>query len=109
MREYGEWMYNPRFLDLGAIGGEWSASRPGRCTPGEIAPQYTLESSSSEYRLTVWKPLTYAITLKTEGVRSPETAVTDRTTHRQSRRYYSLREIPSCSLKDVGGVTTRGR
>jgi hypothetical protein len=31
-------MYNPHFLDLGLLGGEWSASRSCRFTPGERAP-----------------------------------------------------------------------
>jgi hypothetical protein len=29
---------DPRILDLRDIGDEWSASRPGRFTPGERAP-----------------------------------------------------------------------
>jgi hypothetical protein len=28
----------PYFLDLRLVGGEWSASHPGRFTPGERAP-----------------------------------------------------------------------
>jgi hypothetical protein len=34
----GEWRYSSTFLDLGQLdGGEWSASCPGRFTPGERA------------------------------------------------------------------------
>jgi hypothetical protein len=36
----GEWMYRSTFsLTLALAGGEWSASRPGRFTPGERAPR----------------------------------------------------------------------
>jgi hypothetical protein len=37
LRHEGVWRSgctDPRFLDLGTIGGEWSASRLGRFTPG---------------------------------------------------------------------------
>jgi hypothetical protein len=34
----GEWRYNSTDLDLALDGGEWSASRPCRFTPGEITP-----------------------------------------------------------------------
>jgi hypothetical protein len=40
LRHEGVWgsrCTDSHFLDLGIVGGEWSASRPGRCTPGEIA------------------------------------------------------------------------
>jgi hypothetical protein len=36
MKTYGEVDIYPRILDLG-ISWRWSASRPGRFTPGEIA------------------------------------------------------------------------
>jgi hypothetical protein len=32
----------PPFL-ISALGGEWSASRPGRFTPSKRAPRYTLD------------------------------------------------------------------
>jgi hypothetical protein len=31
--EWGSGCIDPRFLDLGTSGGEWSVSRPGRFTP----------------------------------------------------------------------------
>jgi hypothetical protein len=34
----GEWMYNPYFFTSALAGGEWSASRPGRFTPGKEPP-----------------------------------------------------------------------
>jgi hypothetical protein len=34
----GSGCINPHFLDLALAGGEWSASRPCRFTPGEKAP-----------------------------------------------------------------------
>jgi hypothetical protein len=34
----GEWMYRSVFLTPALVGGEWSASRPSRFTPGESAP-----------------------------------------------------------------------
>jgi hypothetical protein len=35
----GEWMYTSTFfLTSALVGGEWSASRPGRFTPGERGP-----------------------------------------------------------------------
>jgi hypothetical protein len=36
-------MNRPVFLTLALVGGEWSASRPGRVTPGEKAPWYPLD------------------------------------------------------------------
>jgi hypothetical protein len=38
MKAYGEWMYRSTFfLTSALVGGEWSASRPGRFIPGERA------------------------------------------------------------------------
>jgi hypothetical protein len=37
-RRMGEWMYIHIFFTSALVGGKWSASRPGRFTPGEIAP-----------------------------------------------------------------------
>jgi hypothetical protein len=34
----GEYIYRSTFLDLVLVGGEWSASRSCRFTPGERAP-----------------------------------------------------------------------
>jgi hypothetical protein len=34
---WGSGCIHPRFLELGTSGGEWSASRPDRFTPGEGA------------------------------------------------------------------------
>jgi hypothetical protein len=33
----------PHFLDSAVVGGEWSASRPGRFTPGGRAPRYPMD------------------------------------------------------------------
>jgi hypothetical protein len=39
MKEYvGVDVYIDIFLTSALVGGDWSASRPGRLTPGEIAP-----------------------------------------------------------------------
>jgi hypothetical protein len=40
MKAYGEWMYRfiHIFLTSALAGGEWSASRPGRFIPREVAP-----------------------------------------------------------------------
>jgi hypothetical protein len=39
MKAYGEVdVYTHIFLTLALVGGEWSDSRPGRFTPGEIVP-----------------------------------------------------------------------
>jgi hypothetical protein len=38
MQAYGSGCINPPFLASAPVGGEWSTSRPGRFTPGEIAP-----------------------------------------------------------------------
>jgi hypothetical protein len=34
----GEWRYSFTILELGIIGGEWPASRPGRFTPAGRDP-----------------------------------------------------------------------
>jgi hypothetical protein len=33
---------DPRIFDSALVGGEWSASRLGRITPGKIVPRYKL-------------------------------------------------------------------
>jgi hypothetical protein len=35
---WGSGCIDPRFVDLGLVGGEWSASRPGRFTAGKGHP-----------------------------------------------------------------------
>jgi hypothetical protein len=39
MKTWGSGGIAPPFLTSALVGGEWSAFRPGRFTPGEIAPR----------------------------------------------------------------------
>jgi hypothetical protein len=64
------------FLTSALAGGEWSASRPGRFTPGESAPpphRYPLDRSMSgpQSRFEIYGEVTI---LDPTGVRIPTTA-----------------------------------
>jgi hypothetical protein len=49
----GEWMYRSTFfLTSALVGGEWSASRPGRFNPGERVPgTHWIEGSADPERV----------------------------------------------------------
>jgi hypothetical protein len=52
MKPYGEWVdvQIRIFLNSTLAGGEWSASSPGRFTPGERAPQYPLDRRFGDHK-----------------------------------------------------------
>jgi hypothetical protein len=62
----GKLRYSFTILDLGANGGEWSASRPGRFTQGERAPVHIgYEAGWAQDQVwTLWSTHTYFVPAK---------------------------------------------